>query len=146
MCSPLKGFRLIVPLKATRDSQRFRLWLHSVQFDSEVWCTLPKLTQWWEAHRGAWLRGGIHTAEVFEKFDHLTPRCDAHHGAWFRGGMHTAQLDSAVGCKLRSQTNSNMSVFRVFAFVTSFDSVFWKNFYSKKDSLNNLWLTVLFSY
>ena len=40
MCSPLKGFLLIVPLKATRDSQRFQFWLCSVQFDSAVWCTL----------------------------------------------------------------------------------------------------------
>ena len=30
MCSTLKGFLLIVPLKATRDSQRFRFWLCGV--------------------------------------------------------------------------------------------------------------------
>ena len=40
-CSlPQKGILLIVPLKATRDSQRFWFWLRCVQFDSAVWCTL----------------------------------------------------------------------------------------------------------
>ena len=31
-----KGFLLIVPIKATRDSQRFLFWLCIVQFDSAV--------------------------------------------------------------------------------------------------------------
>ena len=53
-----------------------------------------------------------------------TPRCDAHCRAWLCGVMHTPELDYAVGCTLRSQTSSNMSVFRVFVFVTPFDSVF----------------------
>ena len=52
MCSPLKGFLLIVPLKATRDSQRFRFWLRGVQFDSEVWCTPWSLTPQCNAHCG----------------------------------------------------------------------------------------------
>ena len=33
---------------------------------------------------------------------HLTPRCDAHCGAWLRGGMHTAESNSTVGCTLGS--------------------------------------------
>ena len=47
MCLPKKEFLLIVPVKATRDSQKFRA---------------PR----WDAHRWAWLRGMIHTAELFK--------------------------------------------------------------------------------
>ena len=83
----------------------------------------------------------------------LTPRCDAHQGAWLRCGKHNAELESAMGCTpgsfLRkfwsfdsavwcaplSQTSSNMSVFRDFVFLTLFDSVFLKNFWTKRDSL-----------
>ena len=59
--------------------------------------------------------------------------------------MHTAEffeevgtLDSALGCTLRSQTDSKMTGFRVFVLATSFDFVLSKNVLSKKDSLNNL--------
>ena len=34
-----KFFLLIVPFKATRDSQRYRFLLRGVHFDSPVWCT-----------------------------------------------------------------------------------------------------------
>ena len=60
----LKEFLLIVPLKATRNSQRFWFWLIGVQFDSAVWCTPQSLTQQWDAHRGAWLSSRKHTAEL----------------------------------------------------------------------------------
>ena len=56
----------------------------------------------------------------------LTPRCDAHYGAWLRGGTHTMELDSAVGCTLRSQTDSKMSVFSVFLLAMSINSIFSK--------------------
>ena len=46
--------------------------------------------------------------------------------------MHTAELDSAVGCTPQSQTDSKMSVFRVFVLATSFDFVILKNVLSKK--------------
>ena len=45
--SPLKGFLLIVFLKATKGKQNFRFWLPGVQFDSTVWCT-PRC----DSHRG----------------------------------------------------------------------------------------------
>ena len=89
----IKGFLLIVPLRATRDSQRFRFWLCGVQFDSAVWCTprsltdfavqctprkfseilISWLTEWslspqWDAQSGTWLCSGMHTSELFEKF------------------------------------------------------------------------------
>ena len=135
MCSPLKGFLLTVPLKATtRNSKSFWFWLRGVQFDSPVWCTLRSLTPRWEAHRRAWeilitwLCCGMHTAEVDSGWD-------GHRGTWL-----------AVGCTPRSQSSSTMSIFCVFIFVTPFDSVYSKNLWSKKDSLNHLWLTVWFSY
>ena len=36
MCSPIKGFYLIVTLKAIRDLRNFRFWLRDVRFDSPV--------------------------------------------------------------------------------------------------------------
>ena len=110
MCSLLKWFLLIVSLKASRDSQRFRFWLRGVHFDSEVWCTPQSLTLQYDAHRGAWLHGGMHTTEGCTPRS-LTPRYDAHSRAWLRGVMHTAEfyeklgsLDSTVWCTLRSLT------------------------------------------
>ena len=41
-----------------------------------------------------------------------------------------AELDSAMGCTPWSQTDSKMSVFRVFVLAKSFDSIFSKNFWS----------------
>ena len=92
-----------------------------------------------DAHLGAWLRGGMHTVELFEKFWSLDST------VWCTP-MHTTELDSAVGCTPRSQTCSNMlffqkaDIFLVFVYLTSFDSILSKIFWSKKDS----WLTVLF--
>ena len=69
----------------------------------------------------------------------LTPRWDAYHGVfweswypWLCGMMYTAELGSAVGCTPQSQTDSKMSVFRVFILATFFDSIFPKNLWSKK--------------
>ena len=43
MCPPLKGFPLIVSLKATKDKWRFRFWLRgmlrTVEIVSAVWCS-----------------------------------------------------------------------------------------------------------
>ena len=36
------------------------------------------------------------------KISILTLQCDAHRGAWLHSGKHTVELDSAVGCTLRS--------------------------------------------
>ena len=169
MCSLLKWFLLIVPLKASRDSQRLRFWLRGVHFDSEVWCTPRSLTLRYDAHRGAWLHGGMHTTEGCTPRS-LTPRYDAHSRAWLRGVMHTAEfyeklgsLDSTVWCTLRSLTlwyDANRRVWlRVVQHTAEsdyFENVrFWidyvfnyvllKNVLSKKDSWNNLWPTVSFS-
>ena len=73
MCSPLKGFLLIVPLKATRDF------------------TVCSLTPQCDAHHGALLRGWKHITELDSKvrctlrsflrnFDYLTHTADAASG------------------------------------------------------------------
>ena len=64
--------------------------MHTAELDSAVWCTLQ-----------SYLRN----------LGHLTSRCDAHRGAWLREGMHTGELDSAVCITPRSQTSLKMSVF-----------------------------------
>ena len=83
MCSPLKGFLLIVPLKASRDSQRFRFWLRGVHFDSAVCCRPRSLTLRCVADRGVFQQSLI---------------------TWLRGVLQTAELDSAVCCTPRSLT------------------------------------------
>ena len=104
------------------DSQRFQFWLHSVQFESVVWCTPQSLTLRRDAH-----------AELFETY-------------WL--------LDSAVGCTMHSLTypwDAHCGVrlvwicpFFVFVFLTTL--FFQKTSEVKKDSVYNLWLTILFSY
>ena len=134
MCKPLKGFLLIVPLKATRDSQRFWFWLRSVQFDSgcdahcrawlqgmmhtasAVWCTPQSLTLRWDEHRRAWLCTMMHTAEFFREI----------WVTWLRGVHHTVESDYLENV-----------LFRVFEFMTSFSYLLSKNVWYKKDSLNN---------
>ena len=149
MCSPIKGFLLIVPLKASRDQWNFRFWLLGVQFNSTLWCTPQSLTLGCDAHHVAWHCGQMHTAELdstvgctpqsfLRNLVHLILRCDAHLKTWFLRGKQTVELDSSVGCTLWIQTYLKM--FHVFIFFTSFDFVFSKNFWSKKDSLNNLWI------
>ena len=119
MCSPLKGFIPTIPWKATRDQRNFLFWLRSVQIDSAVWWTQWNLTQRYDAQRGAWFKGVMHTVEFFEKAldspvwcipQSLTPRWEAHSGACV--------------CYI-------------------FQLHFTKNVWSKKDSLNK---TALFSH
>ena len=110
---------MIVPLKATRDSQRFWCWLRGVHFDSAMWCTPRSLTPGWDAHRGGWsyLRilvqltppcaahrevffgnFGLLDSAVWSTPRSLTPRSDAHRGVWIRGVIHTGESDSTMGC------------------------------------------------
>ena len=131
MCSLLKGFKLIVTFKASRNSQIFRFWLRGVQFvsavgctpgnflrnlvqfDSAVWCTLRSLTLRCDAHHRAWLHSGMHTTELdsalrctpwsfLRNLVRLSPWCDAHCGAWLCGGKHTPKLDFKVGTHRRA--------------------------------------------
>ena len=71
-----KRFLLIVPLKATRDKQRFQFWLTTPE---NIW---EKLTPRCDAHRGDWLSGVMHTMEIdlamWCTLRRLTPRWDAH--------------------------------------------------------------------
>ena len=135
-----KGFLCTVPLKPSRDSQRFRIWLRSVQFDSAVLCTLRSSTLRWDAHQGAWLRSGMLTAESDSEVGStprsLTPRCDAHSGffweiwcSWLHGVMHTGELNSMEGCTPQSQLHQ-ISCF--FVFITSFNNVLQKTSELKK--------------
>ena len=94
-CSFIKGFLLIVPLKATRGQRNFRFWLHGVmhtaELDFAVWFTPWSLPPQWDVHRGAWLRSMMHTMEleftVWCTLRSRTPRDDAHYGVWLCGGM-----------------------------------------------------------
>ena len=92
MCSPLKGFLLIVLLKATRDKCRFR-------FDSMVCNLSPQCAE----HRRDDLHGMLHTAEMistvcgtpwrfFRNLEPLTPQYVAHRRDRLRGGMHAAGI------------------------------------------------------
>ena len=89
MCPPLKGFLLIVPLKATRDKGRF-------DFDSAV-CSLSS------RHVAQHRRG---TAEIFLKFGandfisitKLSPRCPAQIGENICSVLHYGEIDSVVCC------------------------------------------------
>ena len=96
----------------------------------------------------AWLQGAMHTVEssFLRNFDHLTPWCDTHCRARLRSGMHSLELDSVVGCTpwsstLRWDALAHHRVRLVFRFSCfGICNVFSKNFWSKKDFLNNLWL------
>ena len=98
-----KRFLLIVPLKATRDKQRFHFWLRGVQCFSAVWCTLGRLSLRSAAHYGDCLRKVMDTRsfsrycvhDSWEYLGKLTPRCDAHRGDWLSGVMYTAEIVSA---------------------------------------------------
>ena len=86
LCSRIKGFHLIFPLRVTRDQRIFRFW-H---------CSVGSLTLRYDAHPGVF----------WEIFEHLTLRCDAHRGAWLPcSEKHTAELNShAVRSTPRSLT------------------------------------------
>ena len=64
MCSPLKGFILIVPWKETREKWRFRFGLRGVQFVFAVCCTPLRLSPRCVAHRRDYLCGVLHTTET----------------------------------------------------------------------------------
>ena len=83
----------------------------TTELDSTVRCTPRSLTPPWDAHRGAWLCGMMHTA----KSDSMV--CNVH---------HTVESDYFKNVR-----------FPVFEFVTSFNNVLSKNVWSKKYSLNN---------
>ena len=112
MCSPLKGFLLIVPLWCA-------VWLHGVihtiELDFPVWCTLWSLTLRWDAHRGAWLCGIMHTLELdygmwctpwsfFEKLGSLDSMVWCTPWSFLNTFFH----DSAVWCTPWSQTRGMM--------------------------------------
>ena len=105
--------------------------MHTVELDSAVWCTRWSLTLRYDAHCGAWLNGVRHTTEFLRNYGHLTLQIDAHRGVWLRSVLHTAESDYFENVR-----------FCVFEFVTSFSYVLSKNVWSKKDSLNNLRLSV----
>ena len=122
MFSPVKGFLLTVPLKATRDKQRFWFWLLGAQFVSSLWYTLGRLT----LRCAVSLFVVIHTGEIDSFVCSLSLRCDKHHGdllcgvqfvslLWYTPGrltlrcavclfvvIHTGEIDSAVEGILRS--------------------------------------------
>ena len=119
MCSPMKGFHLIVSLRYNQRPAKFSIltlqcagwllgceahrgvWLsgemHTAESDSAARCTPRSLTQRQDAHRGVWLSGEMHTAES-DSAARCTPRSltlkrDAHRGVWFSGVMHTAKSE-----------------------------------------------------
>ena len=100
MCSPLKGFLLIVSLKATIDKWRFRFWFRGVQFISAVCCTPQRSSPRWVAHRGDHLRGMQHTAKIISAVCctplRWSPRYVAHRWDHLRGVLHTAEIVSVV--------------------------------------------------
>ena len=116
MFSSLKGFLLIVPLKATRDT------LKDLNFYSAMCILTPRC----DAHHRALVHRVMHTSELDStgvmhtaESDStelcvprsLTSRGDAHHRVfwenlrtWLSSMMHTPELDLAVWCTLLSLT------------------------------------------
>ena len=96
MCSPLKVFLHIVPLKATKYKWRFQFWLRGVQFVSAVCCTPRISSVWCVAQRGdffetwrPWLHSMLHTI-----------------GDLLRAMLHTGEIFSTV-CTEMVSTVSN---------------------------------------
>ena len=148
---------VFIPKRFSPDChyQRFQFLLRGVQFDSTVWCTPRSLTPRWDAHRGACLCGGKHIEELdsavgctprsfLRNLDHLTPRCDAHHVAWLRSDAHLRTRLSGEMHTAESDYFENVC-FSCFVFIISFNYILSKNFWSKKDFLNNVWLMLVFS-
>ena len=98
MCSPLKGFLLIVSFKATIDKWRIRFCFRGVQFISAVCCT-PLIS-----HRDH-LRGMLDTAGIVSVVCgtplRLSPRYVAHSRDDLCGMMNTKEIISAVWCTQR---------------------------------------------
>ena len=125
-----------------------------INFDSAV-CSLTLLC---DAHRWAWLHSGMHTAELDSPVGStprsLTPLWDAPCRAWLHRRMHTAELDLVMRFTLQRLTqqcashrgvrlfqNVCLLCFRIYYI---FQLRFFKNFWSKKDSLNNFYLNYYF--
>ena len=100
MCSPLKGFLLIVPLKATKDKRRFRFHLRGVPFVSAVWCTPRRSSQRYDAHHGDHLSYVMHTAEVCMVntyiMNELFWNIKCYNFFYLCGVQHTADIISGV--------------------------------------------------
>ena len=71
------------PFKSNQRFSKISILMHTAELDPTVWCTPGSLTPRYDAPIGAF----------WEILGHLTPLCDAHRGAWLRGGMHTAESD-----------------------------------------------------
>ena len=99
MCSSLKGFLLIVFLKATMDKWRFRFWFRGVQFISGVCCTRRRSSLQWVAQctPGDHLRGSC-TPWISSLWcaQRSSPWCDAHRGDDLCSMLHTAETISVV--------------------------------------------------
>ena len=90
MCSPLSLGGL---LKSTIGKQHFLFWLHGVQFDSAVWCTLQRSSLQSDVMKTMeFLRYCVFLTP--KKLEQLTPQYD----------MHTAESDLAVWCAPRRLT------------------------------------------
>ena len=130
MCSPLKVFFLVVPLKATKDKQRFRFYstvcnlslrrdapwgdclhgvIHTLEIVSAVRCTTWRLSLRRDAPWGDCLREVIHTLEIVSAVL-CTPRRLLRYDVldfweiwnnWLRGVHHIAEIDLAVRCTPR---------------------------------------------
>ena len=96
-----------------REIAFLKLWIKTDKLLAPGCDAHRSLTPRYDAHRGVWLCGGMHTAEFLENFlsldsamwctpRSLTPQWDAHPGARLHGVQQTAESDYAVGCALRS--------------------------------------------
>ena len=96
MCSPMKGFHLIVPLRYNQRPAKFSI----LTLQCAGWLLGC------EAHRGVWLSGEMHTAESDSAARctprSLTQRQDAHRGVWLSGETHTTESDSAARCTVHT--------------------------------------------
>ena len=135
MCSPLKGFLLIVSLKAITDKWRIRFCFRCVQLIFAVCCTpwrsSPRcVAHCWDCLCGVYrdhLQGVMHTEEIISAvcctLQILSPPYVAHRRDDLCGMLHTAEIISTVGCTQRrslcdwmSRRNENLirKYFRLF--------------------------------
>ena len=96
MCSPMKGFHLIVSLRYNQRPAKFSI----LTLQCAGWLLGC------EAHRGVLLSGEMHTAEYDSaarcRPRSLTQRLDAHRGVWLSGETHTTESDSAARCTVHT--------------------------------------------
>ena len=97
MCSPIKGFYLIVTLKAIRDLRNFRFWLRDVRFDSPVH----------SAHLVTiLLKLFIGDSVLANTARCRTPRCLTLHGVWLCTVQYSLEFILTRTYTKRSQTPS----------------------------------------